>query len=196
VRLFVALAIPSAVRIQLAELIKTLSRVDPPSSKGKARWVRPENLHVTLKFIGYIEPAKSDAIRAALSAVHCSQPVDLIFRGLGFFPNENRPRVLWAGMEASPNLVALAGAVDRAVASQGIPLETRPFTPHLTLARFDPPGISKELRTAALAGMDREFGLLRTGEFHLIESKLKPSGAEYTTLQTFPFAAEAQTPNV
>jgi 2'-5' RNA ligase len=196
VRLFVALAIRPAIKTELTELIKKLSGVNPPSSKSKARWVRPENLHVTLKFIGHIEPGKLDAIRAALSAVHSGQPVDLIFRGLGFFPNENRPRVLWAGMEGSPNLAPLAGEVDRAASSQGIPLETRPFTPHLTLARFDPPGISKELRAAALARMDSEFGVLRTGEFHLIESKLKPSGAEYTTLQTFPFAAEAKTPNV
>ena len=195
-RLFVALAIPSAVRTQLAELIKKLGSVDPQFSKSKARWVRPENLHVTLKFIGHIEPAKLDAIRAPLSSVRSVQRVDLMFRGLGFFPSENRPRVLWAGLEASPNLAPLAAEVDRAASSQGIPLETRPFTPHLTLARFDPPGISKELRAAVLASTDREFGVLRTGEFHLIESKLKPSGAEYTTLQTFLFAAEAQAPNV
>ena len=195
-RLFVALAIPSAVKVELTELIQELSGVDSTSSKRKARWVRPENLHVTLKFIGHIEPEKLDAIREALSVVHSSRSVDLIFRGLGFFPNENRPRVLWAGMEGSPHLAQLAGEVDRAMGSLGIPLETRAFTPHLTLARFEPPGISKELRAAALASMDREFGVLRTGEFHLIESKLKPSGAEYTTLQTFPFAAEAQTPHV
>ena len=195
-RLFVALAIPSAVRVRLAELTKKLSSEALASSKRKVRWVQPENLHVTLKFIGHVEPAKLDPICGALSAVHSVEPVHLSFRRLGFFPNENRPRVLWAGMEASPNLAPLAGEVDRVLGPLGIPLETRPFAPHLTLARFDPPGISKELRAATAANLTQEFGMLRTGEFHLIESKLKPSGAEYTTLQTFPFAAEAQTPHV
>ena len=190
-RLFVALDIPSAVRQSLAELIASLRSAEPTSSKRKARWVRPENLHVTLKFIGHVEPATLDAIHAALSTVRSEQSVDLSFRGLGFFPNENRPRVLWAGMEASSNLTPLAGEVDQGLARLGFPRETRAFTPHLTLARFDPPGISKELRAAAAANVANEFGVLRTGEFHLIESKLKPSSAEYTTLQTFPFAAEA-----
>jgi RNA 2',3'-cyclic 3'-phosphodiesterase len=191
VRLFVALDIPFAVRRNFTELVAMLRSAEQTSSKKKARWVRADNLHVTLKFIGHIEPAKLDPIRAALSAIRSLQPVDLSFRGLGFFPNENRPRVLWAGMEASSILALLAGDVDLTLAELGIPRETRAFTPHLTLARFDPPGISKELRAAAAANVTKEFGVLRTGEFHLIESKLKPSGAEYTTLQTFPFAAEA-----
>jgi RNA 2',3'-cyclic 3'-phosphodiesterase len=191
VRLFVALDIPSEVRERLAELIKNLRALDPPFAKRKVRWVRPENLHVTLKFIGQVESTKLDAMRMALSAVHSGQRVALRFRGLGFFPNDHRPRVLWAGMETSPNLAPLAGEIDQAVGRLGILLESRPFTPHLTLARFEPPGISKELRSAAEKNMAWEFGVLRTGEFHLIESKLKPSGAQYTTLQTFPFTAEA-----
>jgi RNA 2',3'-cyclic 3'-phosphodiesterase len=191
VRLFVALEIPSVVKDKFAELMKELRASEPPSSTRKARWVRSENLHVTVKFIGEAASAKLEAVRAALSAVHSGRPVALSFRGLGFFPNENRARVLWAGMEASPNLASLAGDVDQALGRLGFALESRSFAPHLTLARFDPPGISRELRAAVEGNMTREFGLLRTGEFHLIESKLKPSGAEYTTLQTFAFSAEA-----
>src|SRR5258707_9094102 len=99
--------IPSAVRENLAALIKELRAADASSSKNRARWVRPENLHVTLKFIGNVDADKLDAIRAALADVRSGGAAELRFCGLGFFPNEKRPRVLWAGIEASPNLATL-----------------------------------------------------------------------------------------
>jgi 2'-5' RNA ligase len=192
VRLFVALEIPSAVRENLDALINELRAADASSSKNKARWVRTENLHVTLKFIGNVDAGKLDAIRAALAEVCSGGAVELHFRGLGFFPNEKRPRVLWAGIEASPNLVTLAADIDARLEKLGIPHETREFSPHLTLARFDPPGISEKLCAAALENAAREFGAVRTGEFHLFESKTRPTGAEYTRLSSFSFAkAEA-----
>ena len=191
-RLFVALEIPPAVRENLAALIDELRAADAASSKNKARWVRAENLHVTLKFIGHVDAGKLDAIRAELAEVGSDAPVELRFRGLGFFPNERRPRVLWAGVEGSPSLAALAGEIDTRLSKLGIPRETRDFSPHLTLARFDPPGISEALRAAAQKNITREFGGVRTGEFHLFESKTRPTGAEYTRLSSFSFVkAEA-----
>jgi len=95
-------------------------------------------------------------------------------------------------MEASANLKGLAADIDRAMEKLGIPREQRPFSPHLTLARFQPPGLPEKLRSAIKESATRDFGALHTNEFHLIESKLKSSGAEYTTLETFPFVtAEA-----
>ena len=191
-RLFVALEIPSAVRDNLAALIEELRAIDASSAKNKARWVRAENLHMTLKFIGNVDVGKLDTIRAALGEVSAGGAVELRFRGLGFFPNEKRPRVLWAGIVASPNLALLTAEVDARLEKLGIPRETREYAPHLTLARFDPPGISEKLRGAAEQNATREFGDLRTGEFHLFESKTRPSGAEYTRLSSFSFAkAEA-----
>jgi len=139
----------------------------------KAKWVRPENLHVTLKFLGTTEQDKLAAVREALAAIRSPEPVTLEFRGLGFFPNGKRARVFWAGAESTANLRALAGDIDLGMHLLGFPLEERSFTPHLTLARFDPPGLPPIAR-----------------EFHLIESRLKPAGAEYTTLQSFPLAPE------
>jgi RNA 2',3'-cyclic 3'-phosphodiesterase len=183
-RLFVALEIPSAVRENLAALLKSLRAVSP-----QTRWVRPENLHVTLKFIGEVPEAKLGAIRNALAAVRSDQPVMLDFRGLGFFPNEKHPRVFWAGIEASPNLKILAAEIERATEKIDISQEQRSFSPHLTLARFEPPRLPEQLRAAIQEHATRHFGSLRTNQFHLIESKLKPSGAEYTTVESFPFAA-------
>jgi 2'-5' RNA ligase len=191
VRLFVALEIPAAVRGQFGALINELRALESKSSAKKPRWVRPENLHVTLKFIGHIEPATLDPIRATLANVRSEAPVDLRFRGLGFFPNARRPRVLWADTAASQNLASIAGDVDASLARLGMPAEDRAFTPHLTLARCEPSGISTALSAAVERDAARDFGGLRTNQFHLIESKLKPSGAEYTTLQSFVFAAEA-----
>ena len=181
-RLFVALEIPSAVRKNLAEFLATLRAIS-----SQPRWVRTENLHVTLKFIGEVQAEKLGDIRAALSIVHSDGAVTLDFSGVGFFPSEKRPRVFWAGIEASENLAGLAGDIDRAVEKFGVPPEKRPFSPHLTLARLEPPVLPDKLRGAIQENAKREFGSVAAREFHLIESKLKPSGAEYTTLETFPF---------
>jgi 2'-5' RNA ligase len=183
-RLFVALEIPSTVRENLAELLKSLRSMSP-----QTRWVRPENLHVTLKFIGEVPETKLAAIRSALAGARSDQPVTLDFRGLGFFPNEKHPRVFWAGIEASANLKTLAADIDKATEKLGIPREKRPFSPHLTLARFEPPRLPEKLRAAIQENSARDFGSLCTNQFQLIESKLKPSGAEYTTVESFPFAA-------
>jgi 2'-5' RNA ligase len=121
VRLFVALEIPSQVRDDFAALINELRAADSSFSKSRARWVRPENLHVTLKFIGHVDAGKLDAIRAALAEVHSDSPVEMRFRGLGFFPTGKRPRVFWAGMETSPNLAPLSAEIDTRLRKVGIP---------------------------------------------------------------------------
>jgi 2'-5' RNA ligase len=189
--LFVALEIPAAVRDNLARLMSELRATDSASATHTARWVRPGNLHVTLKFIGHVEAAKLDAIHAALGEIRADKPIDLVFRGVGFFPNEKRARVFWAGIDAGPHLAGLADDLDARLASLEIARETRGFVPHLTLARFDPPGISEKLRAAVAENSAREFGSLRTHEFHLIESKTLPAGAQYTRLASFSFVAEA-----
>ena len=180
------------MRDNLAALIDELRAADAAATKNKARWMRAENLHVTLKFIGNVDARKLDAIRAALGEVSAGGAVELRFRGVGFFPNEKRPRVLWTGIVASANLAPLAAEVEARLEKLGIPRETREFAPHLTLARLDPPGITEKLRSAARENTAREFGTVRAGEFHLFESKTRPTGAEYTRLSSFSIAkAEA-----
>ena len=181
-RLFVALEIPAAVRENFASLLQELRAVD-----SRPRWVRSENLHVTLRFIGEVRTERVDAIREALSTVRSPSPVALEFHGLGFFPHEKKPRVFWAAMSASDNLAQLAVDVDAAVVKTGVPREERAFSPHLTLARFDEPRISMELSGAVERVAGREFGALETSEFHLYESKTKASGPEYKRLATFRF---------
>jgi 2'-5' RNA ligase len=185
VRLFVALDFPDEVRDSLREFIARLK----PACRA-AKWVRPQAMHVTLKFIGEVSTEKLESIRAALASMHSTAPVEMQFRGLGFFPNERRPRVLWCGVEGSPNLAELAAAVDHALVLLGIAAESREFVPHLTLARFKADAAPrKDLETLVRAAGELksyDFGRTREVEFHLIESILKPAGAEYKRLESFP----------
>ena len=185
-RLFVAIEIPEGIRAAYVALLEELRGISP-----HAKWVPAENLHVTLKFLGHTDPEKLGALQNVLAAVRSEQPVTLEFHGLGFLPNEKRPRVFWAGIEASVNLQLLVADIDQAAHQLGFPLEDRSFTPHLTLARFDPPGIAPKLREAIHTQESQTFGSLTTSDFHLVESKLKRAGAEYTTVQTVRFAPEA-----
>ncbi len=181
-RLFVALEIPTTTRENLATLIASLRAIT-----REPRWVRSDNLHVTLKFLGEVAEDELAAVETALGRIRSDQAVTLEFRGLGFFPNEKKPRVFWAGIAASSNLKTLAADIEGAMEKCGIAREKREFSPHLTLARLER-ALPEALRKAIAENAQREFGSLRAGEFHLIQSKLKPTGAEYTTLKTFPFS--------
>jgi len=187
VRLFVAQEIPAVVRENFAALLASFRAITK-----EPRWVRAENLHVTLKFLGEVAESKLDAVRNALGEIRSDKVVALEFRGLGFFPNEKHPRVLWAGMEASLNLRTLVADIEGAMEELGFPCEKKEFSPHLTLARLERPRLPEALRNAIAENHRREFGSLRTNEFHLIHSKLKPTGAEYTTVATFRFAPVAE----
>jgi RNA 2',3'-cyclic 3'-phosphodiesterase len=184
-RLFVALQLSADVRETFTALLGELRRTDP-----KPRWVQPENLHITLKFIGHIADEKLPLICAALSAVPVPPPMTIEFHDLGFFPNALRPTVVWAGMLPLPELAALANRIDNALAVCGVPPETRPFAPHLTLARLKETRLSEALRAQIENAQNCWFGKQIVRDFCLIESKLKSTGAEYTTLRSFPFAAK------
>jgi 2'-5' RNA ligase len=200
-RLFVALDFPDDVRRALGDL---MAKLKPLSAD--ARWVRPEGMHVTLKFIGHAVPTgdteKLDEVRAALATVRSDRPVEMNFRGMGFFPNASRPRVIWCGVHASENLAPLAADVDKVLEPPGISREDRAFVPHLTLARFKPTRSGRRshlnrtsgepLRSAAAEMSQNDFGSACETEFHLFESIMKRSGAEYRKLQTYSFVRAAE----
>ena len=184
-RLFVALAIPTEVREKIAALICELRGVD-----ANPKWINPDNLHVTLKFIGEVAPEKAVQTCDALATVQTQQSVVVEFREIGFFPDARRPRVTWVGIQPPQIPSFLAAEVNRVLAPFGIPREEKPFVPHLTIARFKQTRLSPALRAKIEEQKSRKFGTLTTGEFHLIESKRKSAGAEYTTLRSFRFAPE------
>jgi 2'-5' RNA ligase len=180
VRLFVALDIPEDVRQALAAFVAKLR----PACKD-ARWARMESAHITLKFIGEAPAEKTEGIKSALASVPFPAAFNIFFRGTGFFPDQRRPRVLWADMKGGPELRTLAEAVETSLEPLGIAREQREFSPHLTLARFNSPDKLSGLRAAIAAAGPLDFGHAIASEFHLYQSVLKRGGAEYTRLATF-----------
>jgi RNA 2',3'-cyclic 3'-phosphodiesterase len=182
VRVFVAIDISDSVRAALRRFI------DKVAGAGKAaRWVRPEGMHLTLKFIGETPPAGVERIKEVLRTVRSSAPVKLHIHGIGFFPHERRPRVLWAGIESSENLAELAADLETRMAKLGIPAESRKFVPHFTLARFESPRDAGSLQSEIERLGPPDFGEVQTSAFHLFQSVLKQGGAEYTRLESFQF---------
>ncbi len=188
-RLFVAIDISAAIRERLSAFVQELRPRAP-----QLTWVRAENLHLTLKFIGHASEENLPAIRDVLSATKLHSPLELRFRGIGFFPSEKRPRVLWVGVESPPELARLARDIDSALARLGFPAEERAFSPHLTLARSKESRIPQALLSAIQTHTHREFGGILATEFHLIESTLRATGAEYRILASFALAQSSATP--
>jgi RNA 2',3'-cyclic 3'-phosphodiesterase len=192
VRIFVALDIDDAIRERLQRFMEGVSGFAPD-----ARWVRPESLHVTLKFLGEKPSEIVEEIKRALSSMR-GQSIEIAFRGYGFFPTAKAARVFWVGIESGPQLPALAKAVDEATFTLGIPREDHPFTPHLTLARGgrrsgaprwrkgDTPDQNfQRLREKLAALPTPDFGTMAAHEFFLYQSQLSPGGSRYTKIETF-----------
>ena len=183
-RTFVAIDITPEIRERLAEFMEQNRGFLPG-----ARWVRPEGMHITLKFLGEISPKQQDSIDRALHAVQ-SQPFVVAIRGLGFFPNSRSPRVFWAAIEADNSLPSLASAIDEALAPLGFQKEKQTYKPHLTFARLNPGTSRSNFGPAAKSLLERtqsDFGTMTADEFFLYESKLSPRGATYTKLTRFAF---------
>ena len=187
-RLFVAVDIPDAVRDGFTRLTDELRKACPAARPIK--WARLEDAHVTLKFIGEVPDGQSKDIAEALRQAKTVAPFELVFAGLGFFPEERRPRVLWAGIEGGSALAGLAVAVEDALAPLGISREARPFRPHVTLARLEPSPEIAALRAAVAARGTPEFGRTTVREFSLFRSVPKKAGAEYTRLGTYPLSGD------
>jgi 2'-5' RNA ligase len=190
-RLFVALDIDESIRERIARFAEGISPFAPD-----ARWVKPESLHVTLKFIGEQPDAALAAIKSALGTVS-GGTVEVQFRSYGFFPTAKSARVFWIGMQAGPELAALAGGVDQTMAALGVPKEDRAFSPHLTLARGaggsgsprqlkgDGPNRAFQRLQEKLSALAPEFGTMTAREFFLYQSQLSPKGSKYTKLERF-----------
>lgn len=190
-RLFVALEIPEAVRENLAAAQRQVQKKvqkELQAAGTELRWVRPENFHVTLKFIGQASREELTAIMEELRSVRPDGAVKANFRGLGYSSNAKRGGVLWATMEASNFLTMLAAQIDRRLERLGIPREERAFLPHLTLARCKRNSAMPAIRAAVREYDGYDFGSMLWEEFQLMESRLGAGGSQYSRLASFRFA--------
>lgn len=188
VRLFAAVEVPRPLKRKLAELQEALKKAAGRRADD-VRFTDAEQIHVTLHFLGAVPEERVDDVKAALAAAAAScAPFALASKGAGGFPNQRRPRVLWAGIEGETwRLAALAKAVGERLAPIGYPPEARPFTAHLTLGRSrDPrgaPGLAGAL--AEVAAFDAGLAW-RVEELVLFQSHLSPKGATYEAIGRFP----------
>lgn len=196
VRCFLAVNFPLVAVRRMADEIAALR--GPVAAAGLAvRWVPAANLHLTLKFLGPVRREAVEAITAALpAALRGLRTFELEARGLGAFPSNEAPRVLWIGVRAGeePGLVALQQAVEQALAGLGFPLEERPYRPHITIGRVRPPGPGAAAPAAGSAGVggvfaergSRGYGVARVGEVVVYDSRTLERGSEYHALARVP----------
>jgi 2'-5' RNA ligase len=191
-RLFVALDIDEEIRKQIQQFTEEVRGLGP-----HARWVAPESLHITLKFIGEKPDAFVEQIESALNSVTVA-PFRVEFTGAGFFPTPRAARVFWVASESEARLAELASKIEDSLAAIAIPKDQRAFSPHLTLARArdasGAPGWRKgDKPNRQFAGLQEHlakfpapsFGTMTAHEFYLYRSKLSSKGSTYTKIARF-----------
>lgn len=183
VRAFIALEIPPTVQESIQQHSAALRAKLPDAF----RWVAAAKIHLTFKFLGDTSPASLQDLTHTLGALIAQQQTfDISIGGFGIFPNLKRPRILWVGVQAPPDLERLQRAIETTCNRLGYPPDEKPFNPHLTLGRlrdgFDHPALRPALEDIKIG----QIGRVTVGSVTLLRSDLRPQGPNYTTLATLP----------
>lgn len=174
VRAFVALELDARLREALGELQASLR-----PRLGPIRLVRPDGIHLTLRFLGSTTPQQAATMRPILAAAASAcAPAEARVAGLGTFPERGSPRVLWLGLEVPPAILDLQGECERAALAAGFEKEERPFRAHLTLGRWRDRAARPDLPAA-------DLGATRLDALVLYRSEMRPGGSLYTPLERF-----------
>lgn len=191
IRSFIALEMPDEVKETVALIIKRLR----PAQHRYVKWVSPDGTHLTVKFLGNIFPSQiaqiTDIMKTAAGKV---PPLELNLGGLGMFPNEQRPRVIWVALEGNTDpLAAMQREIEQALAPMGFAPENRAFTPHLTLGRVRDNASSDDRKEIAGVVRDKKIDYEASfilKELSLMKSTLTPTGAIYNRLDSAQFLAK------
>jgi 2'-5' RNA ligase len=185
-RCFIAVGIPDAVKEGISGLIDVLKK-----HEGDVKWIKPENLHLTLKFLGSTPEDLIPGIGEALFEVaSSSEPFYIRIYSTGVFPNKKYPRVIWVGMEDSQVLGRLRDNIEEDMSRLGFKKEGKEFKPHLTIGRVRSPKGMINIITELENFKDKDFGTVTVDAVKLMKSELKPKGAEYTCLRALPFGGK------
>ena len=185
IRCFIAIELPGELKKELAELITLLKRRSP----SIMRWVDPQGIHITLKFLGEVSEELIVEIESAMDeSVKGVHPFQLEIGGTGAFPNMNRPELIWVGVKGEmEKLVALHTKIEDNMELLGFPKEKRPYSPHLTLGRvrneapdFDRQRLGKLISSSTFTSLVP----MKVTAIHLIRSQLTQPGPIYTVLKT------------
>jgi len=180
VRAFLAVPLPEVVRSCLREALAALASIHG------VRWVPPENLHLTLKFLGDVEEKKLAGMEEDLRELANTHLPFVIGLGEGgVFPSWRRPRTIWIGLSrGEKELNALAQGIEAVCRRWGFPTEARPFHGHVTLGRVKEARAARSLKQRLEAALPATSDVWTAGEFQLLRSDLTPSGARYTPMAT------------
>lgn len=187
VRAFVAADLRPEVRDNLAGVVSALAGA---RVRG-LRTVRPEGMHLTLKFLGNVPRSDVPEVASAISSVVGQfRPIAVEIGGFGAYPGERSPRVLWTGVNGPEALFSLRTDIEESLASLGFIPDSRPWSPHLTLARIRDGTSKRDRRLAwdALADLEPISRFTKVCSVSLVASRLTPKGAVYSTLETFKMA--------
>lgn len=182
IRSFISIELSDDIRRSMADLIAELRKAG-----ADVTWMPTEKIHLTLKFLGNTDDSLIPKIKEQISKklLHYNAFYIKIV-GVGCFPSEKRPRVLWVGMENSDILQSIQKEMDTEVAGLGFAREDRPFSPHLTIGRVrSQTGIAEMLRRLA-EFRTAYFGVIEVKSIHIMKSELKPAGAEHTSIAEIP----------
>jgi len=187
IRSFIAIEVPQDLKSRMEEVQRELRRTE-----ADVKWVRPDAIHLTLKFLGSIRQEDVERISQAVRPViGLWQPFEVCIRGMGCFPNLRNPRVVWVGVDrGKESLASLKEQVEKRMIELSFPPEDRPFSPHLTLGRVRSLRGKGDLSQAVESRKGVEVGIFQAREVILFRSELKPSGAVYTKLKEFPMGKE------
>lgn len=188
IRSFLAFEVPPVMKEALTGVLEDAGR-----TRLNVRWVKVDNIHLTMVFMGNIREEDLPGVRTAVAPV-CSRygPFDVSLRSLGFFPNARRPRVIWIGLDGDiERLSLLRDDLQTALEPFGLKKEKRKFQPHLTIGRFRNPGRSDSSCEDTLARYEDFRGsVCELDELILFKSDLKPGGAEYTRLDSWKLSGD------
>lgn len=187
VRSFVALEIDSAVRERLSAALAVFVRAG-----ADVRWTPATNIHLSLAFLGAIPSGRIPDLGVLLDKLALGRDaLELRSSGIGFFGRPDRPRVIWAGVEATPELMSLQDDLRKRLETMGLPTEERGYRPHLTLGRVRSVRNFERLGKALAREEKTDFGTARVGRMCLMRSTLEPAGAVYSVLHASGFAGRA-----
>jgi 2'-5' RNA ligase len=184
IRTFIAVELPAVTRRRLAEVEKKLM-----ASGADVKWVPEQNFHVTLKFLGYVEPHRVDPVMAATKAAIADvRPFDVTLFGAGAFPKPARPSVIWVGVtQGAEELKDLAERVESAMESVGFAREARAFSSHITVGRVRAPKNLDRLKELIEELREEPVDTFRVGGVAVMKSDLRPTGPIYTPLAEIEF---------
>ena len=182
-RCFIAIEIPETIRKSVGDIVENLKK-----SGSDVKWIAPENIHITIQFLGETEESLIASIKESLEKILAPHhPFCIKIADAGCFPDGRRPRIIWVGMEDSQNLIHLYKDIANEMTRFGYQKEDRAFTPHITIGR-----VKSQRKMGELLKRLDEFKGICFADFEvqkitLMKSELKPSGAKYYSLAEIPF---------